>query len=195
MAWVDALTGGAALLAAILAGLNLYISGRRELDKWTRETLVEIIALFLDGGFKHTGACRSMLRFSPKEKELEKLRDEAISAHSLQTHSLTRLRILAPASVVDAGRKLLESEYNLAEPCFLTDSSQDNYAILIQSDTYDTLIRPVRRDRENFIEAARSALGLREKAGTGSFEKNVSYTTLLLQSSRPMKEGEPKNSE
>jgi hypothetical protein len=61
MARVDALTGGAALLVAVFAGLNLYIASRRELDKWTHEALVDTIALLLDGSFRHASACRRIL--------------------------------------------------------------------------------------------------------------------------------------
>ena len=45
---VGAVTAGAARLAAILAGVNLYVSGRRKMNKWTRETLVGIFVAFLD---------------------------------------------------------------------------------------------------------------------------------------------------
>jgi hypothetical protein len=58
--WVGAVTAGAASLAAVLAGVNLYVSGRRELNKWTRETLIEIFSLFLDASFKHASACRAI---------------------------------------------------------------------------------------------------------------------------------------
>jgi hypothetical protein len=185
MAWVDAVTGGAALLAAVFAGLNLYISGRRELDKWTRETLIDTISLFLDASFKHAGACRSIFRSSPQGQELDRLRAEILLAHDRETDSLTRLRILAPPPVVEAARKLLESEYSLAEPCFGGDISRD---------ISDTLIRPVQRDRTHFIEAARAALGLREAAGTGSFEKFASYGNLRSKMNRAIKkDDEPKN--
>jgi hypothetical protein len=43
-----AVTAGAAGLAAILAGVNLYVSGRREVHKWTHEALVEALVIFLD---------------------------------------------------------------------------------------------------------------------------------------------------
>ena len=48
------MTGGAAGLAAVLAGVNLYVSGRRELHKWTREALVEALVIFLDTSFKQS---------------------------------------------------------------------------------------------------------------------------------------------
>jgi hypothetical protein len=41
----------AACLAAVLSGASLLISGRREQTQWTRETLVETLALFLDKSY------------------------------------------------------------------------------------------------------------------------------------------------
>jgi hypothetical protein len=171
MDWVGAVTAGAAGLAAVFAGVNLYLSGRRELDKWTRETLVETIATFLDASFKHASACRSIYRLSPEADELDRLRRASLAAHDLENESLTRLRLLAPSAVVEAARKLIESEYYLSEPCFLSPAPED---------TSDVLIQPVHRNRAQFIEAARSALGLREKAGTGAFDKNVNWRNLRI---------------
>ena len=48
MSIVDAVTAGATVLAAILSGLNLYLSGRRELDHPTREALEDAFVKFLD---------------------------------------------------------------------------------------------------------------------------------------------------
>lgn len=169
MNWVGAVTAGAAGLAAVLAGVNLYVSGRREFDKWTRETLVETFAVFLDASFKHASACRAIFQLSPNMQERTRLRRAILAAHDVENETLTRLRLLAPPSVVEAAQRLLEAEYSLAQPCFL-DS--------ITIDTSDTLIRPVQQGRTQFIEAARSALGLREITGTGSFEKNVNWRKL-----------------
>ena len=169
MNWVGAVTAGAAGLAAALAGVNLYISGRREFDKWTRETLVETFAVFLDASFKNTSACRAIFRLSPPLQERNRLRAAIIAAHDIENDALTRLRLLAPPSVVEAARTLLEAEYNLAEPCF---------SVPIPVDTSDILIQPVYHGRAQFIEAARLTLGLREVTGTGSFEKNVNWRDL-----------------
>jgi hypothetical protein len=169
MDWVGAVTAGAAGLAALLAGVNLYVSGRRELDKWTRETLIETFAVFLDASFKHASACRGMFGHSLQTEERNRLRSAVLAAHDVENEALTRLRLLAPPSVVVAAQTLMQAEYNLAEPCFLD-------SILI--DNSDTLIQPVRRGRAQFIEAARSALGLREVTGTASFVENVVWRNL-----------------
>jgi hypothetical protein len=178
MDWVGAATAGAAGVAAILSGVNLYISGRQEMDKWTRESLVDILALFLDASFKEAGACRSILRLSPDEKEVKRVRAAILAAHDVQNEQLTRLRLLAPPSVVEAAQRLKESGYYLAEPCFLSMNPED---------VSDVLTPPVWQCRAQFIEAARSALGIRSAAGTGSFEANVEWRILR---STPDKSGD-----
>ena len=176
MDWVGVVTAGAAGLAAILSGVNLYVSGRREMNKWARESLVDILALFLDASFKQAGACRSIFRLSPDEKEVKRLRVEIFAAYEVQNEQLTRLRLLAPPSVVEAAQKLKESEYYLAEPCFLSTNPED---------VSDVLARSVWQCRAQFIEAARSSLGI-ATAGTGSFDSNVEWRKLrsLLDSNR-----------
>jgi hypothetical protein len=169
MDWVGAATAGAAGLAAVFAGANLYLSPRQDLDKWTRETLIEVLTAFLDASFAHSSACRNVYRHAPDLAEHNELRNRILAAHSKETEALTRLRILAPPSVVEAALILFEAEYQLSEPCFIDDTS---------ADPYEALILSVRQRRALFIEAARSALGLRKITGTGSYESTVRWSTL-----------------
>jgi hypothetical protein len=53
---IGAVTAGAAGLAAVLAAINLYLTGRREVHKWTREALVEALVMYLDTSIKQ-GVC------------------------------------------------------------------------------------------------------------------------------------------
>jgi hypothetical protein len=48
----------AASLAAVLAGVNLVVSGRREHAKWARETLVEVLVDFVDASFESKDAVK-----------------------------------------------------------------------------------------------------------------------------------------
>jgi hypothetical protein len=166
---IGAVTAGAAGLAAALAGLNLYLSGRRELDKWTRDALVDIFALFLDTSFKHASACGRILSDSPPQLERQQLQRDILEAHSAASQALTRLRLLAPPAVVTNAIALLEVEYLLAEPCFTGRPAQDN--------TFE-LIRAIRKARAQLLVSARSALGLRNTKGTGDFDINVNWGAL-----------------
>jgi hypothetical protein len=167
---VGAITAGAAGLAAVFAGLNLYLSGRRELNKWTRDTLVELFVAFLDASFKHGSACGALLRTSPPDPQRYRLQATAIAAHNLELETLTRLRLLAPAEAVRAAVALLETEYQEAAPCFLES--------LPQPEDPESLFEPVRQARARLLGTARSALRLRDVAGTGYFGRSASYRDL-----------------
>ena len=179
---IGAVTAGAAGLAAVLAGVNLYLSGRRELDKWTRETLVDIFALFLDASFKHASACGRILNTSPPRLERNELQSDIFEAHSVASQALTRLRLLAPPAVVRDAITLLEVEYLLAKPCFYGSLTEDEIL---------ELIRAVRQARAQLLVSARSALGLRDTKGTGSFEMNVNWRDLSMRFKEASVEEQP----
>lgn len=168
---IGSVTAAAAGLAAILAGVNLYISGRRELDRWTREALVDIFALFLDASFKHESACGRILNTSPLQQERYQLQSDIFEAHSAVTQALTRLRLLAPPAVVSDSVALLEVEYLLAAPCFSGPLTPDE--ILKR-------IRAVRQARAQLLVSMRSALGLRDTKGTGDFDISANWRDLRL---------------
>ena len=173
MDWVGIVSAAAAGLAAILAGVNLYISDRRDLNKWTRETLIETLTLFLDASFGYASACRNLFRLSPEGREVNSMRRVILAQHDAEANALTRLRILAPPSVVENEVKLLEAEYHLAEPCFVDPASID-----VSLETYYALIGPVHENRALFIQAIRASLGLRHISGTGTIESNVRWSKL-----------------
>ena len=154
-----AITAGAAGLAAVLAGVNLYVSGRRELNKWTRETLVEIFVIFLEASFAHNHACRTAEGILPRDAARHSLSADAVAAHDRETDILTWLRLLAPSRVVTTAEALHEAEHKLAEACFLSGEAS--------AETPDIARILVRRARAAFLESARSTLRLRDTAPIG----------------------------
>lgn len=156
---IGAITAGAAGLAAVLAGVNLYVSGRRELNKWTRETLVEIFVIFLEASFAHNHACRTAEDIPPTDAGRRSLSAAVVAAHDRETDTLTRLRLLAPSRVVAAAEALHKAEHKLAEACFLSGKPS--------VETPDIVRMPVRRARAAFLESARSTLRLRDTAPIG----------------------------
>ena len=78
---IGTVTAGAAGLAAVLAGANLYVSGRREQKKWKREALIDNLALFLDASFKIGSNCHTILKESPPPAERARLSMAALAAH------------------------------------------------------------------------------------------------------------------
>jgi hypothetical protein len=165
---IGAATAGAAGLAAILAGVNLYVTGRREHNKWTRDTLVELFVAFLDASFKQSSACSALLRATPGYGEPYQLRQAVLVAHDSELETLTRLRILAPSRVVAAAQALLTSEYLLAAATF---SKRD----AVTENDLRELYSPVQRARAEFLASTRTALRVPEVTGTGDFSVFPSY--------------------
>lgn len=156
---IGAVTAGAAGLAALLAGVNLYVSGRRELDKWTRETLVEALVVFLDASFKQSGLCASFISPSSPLEDGGRLRTAVIATHDLQSDTLTRLRLLGPSRVVTAAESLHEADRELVGLCFIES--------VPQAEAVDAHRILIRRARQQFVESARSTLRLRDTAVIG----------------------------
>ena len=167
---VGAVTAGAASLAAVLAGVNLYVSGRREINKWTRETLVEIFVAFLDASFKHGAICRTLLRDAPPEPKRHSLRADVVAAHDMEADALTRLRLLATSRVITAAQALIEAEHTLAAACFVDP--------LPPLQDAENLLDRVRQVRVNLVESARSALRLRDTTGSDHYGSTSSWREL-----------------
>src|SRR5664279_4220264 len=55
-------SGVAATVAAVLSGLSLYVSGRREHLKWVRAALEVAFVDFLVASYKHRAICRDLAR-------------------------------------------------------------------------------------------------------------------------------------
>jgi hypothetical protein len=164
---IGTITAAAAGLAAILAGVNLYVSGRRELNRWTRETLVEIFVIFLEASFAHNLACRTAEGILPSDVARHGLSADAVTAHDRETDTLTRLRLLAPSRVVTAAEALHEAEHKLAEACFLSGEESVGAP--------DIARIPVRRARAVFLESARSTLRLRDTALVGHSHSDIRW--------------------
>jgi len=99
---------------------------------------------------------------------------------------MTRLRLLAPPSVVNDAIALLENEYLLAEPCFMETPAQKEVV---------GLVRAVRQARARLLESARSALGLRDTKGTGNFEMNLNWRGLRVRFMENLTEAQPSDAE
>jgi hypothetical protein len=153
---VGALTAGAAVLAAALAGINLYITGRRELHKWTRDALVEALVVFLDSSIKQGGLCMAAVSWdSLPEVERDRIRRDIITMHDLQTETLARLRLLAPSRVVAAAQALHQVGHELMSACLPIPS---------RTAEVNAIALALQHARQQFLESARSTLRLADTA-------------------------------
>lgn len=179
---IGAVTASAAGLAAVLAGVNLYVSGRREQNRWTREALVEVFVAFMDASFKHSSICRTLtLLSSPPDLERQRLRAAVVAAHDLESDTLTRLRLLASSRLVTAAEALHEMEHTLAAVCFMKPLPTEG--------TLDSARVPVRRARAQVLEAARWALQLRDTAAI-SHRHEASWDEFRLPTQAPSQQKE-----
>jgi hypothetical protein len=86
---VSAVTAAAAGLAAVLSGVNLWLAGRREINKWVRETLIEIFTIFFDASFTHASTCRRiLLNESSSVQERRELQENIFKAHATEVISV-----------------------------------------------------------------------------------------------------------
>lgn len=168
---IGAVTAGAAGLAAVLAGVNLYVSGRRELHKWTREALVDALVAFLDTSFKQSGLCANAASWSSlPESQRDHLRKNVITAHDLQTETLTRLRLLAPSRVVVAAEALHQAGHELVFMYFI-DPPQP-------AEAKENALSLVKAARQQFLESARSTLRLTDTAVIRHGQSSVGWHEL-----------------
>lgn len=158
---IGAVTASAAGIAAILAGINLYVSGRREQKKWIREALVETLVTFLDSSFKH-GVAYRILSSGRSLQDLERrhLHATVVEAHDQQGEALTRLQLLGPPQLVEAADALHDREHAMAAACFGEPAS----AVEVAEAVEDARIS-IQRAREQVLKAARRAIRLGDIAG------------------------------
>lgn len=99
----------AATIAAALAGLTLYVTGRRDHLHWIRESLVDSYEKYLTASFEAPAHRGRQARLCGIEgQDLDEYRTQAAEAHHRQTDALTKLRMIAPATVVAAAEAALD---------------------------------------------------------------------------------------
>ena len=148
------LSAAAASLAAALAGINLYVLGRRERHRWLRETLVDEYATYLNASFSATHEAREYAKSSSEASDSENRAavDRQIQElHSQQMDTLTRLRLLATADVVYAAGQVHAADHAVIDLLSSSDSSPT--ASYLQDTRENAYAR-----REDFIRAARKSM-------------------------------------
>jgi hypothetical protein len=151
-------SAGAASLAALLAGVNLYLSGRRERHKWAREALVEVFFTFLSASFDIGSACRRLVRArldGAAPEELGDLVKRIDELHQVQTAALTRIRLLASGGAVESAVGLHLADHAVVDLARRTEESlaEDEFRSCRE-------LRAYRAARDDFVLAAKKAMGI-----------------------------------
>jgi hypothetical protein len=153
---VSIVSAAAAALAAALAGANLYVSGRRDHQRWAREALVDLFVAYLDASFRITQAFvpaspshAHQDRPATAEQRLNVVRQ----AHDLQMATLTKLRILTSKVLIERAVALHEACHRVTD---LDLAVPPATSLEIQAAHTDLWAA-----RLAFVAACKRALGLR----------------------------------
>jgi cytochrome c556 len=155
------LSAVSATIAAILVAANLYLSGRREQNRWARDALVDVFVTFLDAGFSGHSACTRLTRSirANAEQEISDYRERIARAHQTETEMLTKMRLLTGPAVVEAAMVL-----HVAIHAYV-DSINASVGSLPQREQ-DAAQDQVWRARRSFLAAAKTEIGLKPKVSS-----------------------------
>jgi hypothetical protein len=150
------LSAVSATIAAILVAVNLYVSGRRERNRWARDVLVDVFVIFLTAGFEGSGACNRLLesRRLNRESEILAYRESIKVAHRTETEMLTKMRLLTSPAVVEAAMRLhvaTHANVDFAEGRLPGSSHEEQ----------DAVNDRVWQARRSFLAAAKTEIGLK----------------------------------
>jgi len=147
----------AAALAAGLAGANLYVSGRRDRERWAREALVDLFVSYLDASFQLAHAV-----WPPSESDVLHLDGldaaeirltKVRQARDDQMATLTKLRILTAKVVVERAVALHEAGHRVVDLHFANPPATAAAIEAAHADLW--------RARLAFVASCKRALGLR----------------------------------
>lgn len=146
----------AATIAAALTAVNLYLTGRRERNRWAREALVDVFVTFLNAGFEGSAACNKLTDPTGPDRGRDGTDqwDKITKAHSAETVMLTKIRLLAGPAVVDAAMNL-----HMAVHAYV-DLVQKAAPSRVPDDQKHAVQEYVWRVRRSFLAAAKREIGL-----------------------------------
>ncbi|MDF8265738.1 hypothetical protein [Luteipulveratus flavus] len=152
---IAAALSAASLIVTILIERSRAASVRTgETTAWLRDSLYQVVHDALDSSFEISSASREgrRLRAAAASQELLQLElDRAHQAHETLIECLTKMRLLAPAALVQAGELLHDVHHELVNHAFFLDEDVDAWRSARESG---------RSSREMFISGARIPLGL-----------------------------------
>jgi hypothetical protein len=155
VASVAAIVGAVtAIAAAVFSGLTLHLSGKRETRKWIRESLLDALTQCLDASFMRPSRRVYLLLSDPAfSGDLASYRRRAEEAHRSQNDALTKIRLLASRSVVQAAEGLHRADEAVVE-AVLSDGRP------APEHEWERLRAKQKIARELLISEAREVLGL-----------------------------------
>jgi len=145
------ISAAAAALAAALAALNLYYSGRRERQRWVRETVVDLLVQYLEASFT---ASRGADRYrGPTSDDARAAAQHTIDgAHDVQDGVLTKLRLFTSGAMVDAAFALHAADHQYVNVVTATPACTDDELRRVREHLWQV--------RHQFVAAGKRVVGL-----------------------------------
>jgi hypothetical protein len=153
VAVLSAITASA---AAVFAGLNLWLTGRRESAKWAREAMMESFVNFLDASFRSKDSCKTLLRrvrSGTGNLDSESFIATANVATDDMLGYVTRLRMLARPEVIKAARDLVRQNKS-----YIALACGDLTAVTDDADS--AIRRDIEKARDDFVLIAKKEMSL-----------------------------------
>ena len=160
--WVAFLSAGAASIAAVLAGINLWATGRREQLTWVRSALEASFVDFLTACYDHISAAREIanLRDGKRSHRTEdQWRLAAEEYHQTTMNCITRFRVLASDEMATTAITLHQHLDDAMDLLDLGDTSPFK-------DTRNQRQSQFDHDRDVFVSMARGFLNLKSRHNT-----------------------------
>jgi hypothetical protein len=129
MDWTGLATLVAALAAAVLSGLALFLTGRREDLKWKREVLSQAMVSLFDASF--AGAYEAAFEARQAGEKIEEHKELALDLHAIQLRALTRMRFLAKPAVVTRAFELHDIEDSIYGLVFVEELKAERWTDLV----------------------------------------------------------------
>ncbi|MEV0539260.1 hypothetical protein [Nocardia salmonicida] len=148
--WPSVLSAVAATLAAVLSCGTLYVTGRREQQRWLRESLIEAYVEYLEASFAGRPAKTLEARLENDETGISGQRENSETARRRAMASLTRLRLIAPRKVIEAAENLHLADVEAMAVAFKGPLPPD--------ETWHAARKHQLACRDTFIDAVRRSL-------------------------------------
>lgn len=142
----------AAVVAAALTGINLYLSGKRQHVSWTRQALEKSCVDFLTAHYEHWDSCAALEALADGSRSHQgesELRESLLDSDRTMRQCITRFRVLTSQALVTSALEL--HRYNVARRERL-DATSTSVA------RPEPLSEGRKRCRNQFVEAAQRTL-------------------------------------
>ncbi len=161
--WVPFVSAGAASLAALLAGINLWLTGKRADISWRRSALEHAFVDFLTAHYDHWDACNGVIRshsgLSGHSSEAD-LVSTAREADTTMMRCVTRFRVLASpqmAKTALALRRFNDDDLDAIESGSIKALIEDGHVETSMA-TREAIDREREQARDTFVDQARQVL-------------------------------------